>query len=281
MTAMEKQKSRTGFVDMHVHSHYSMDSSMGIDEICSQAAIQGLRGVCITDHVDHNPVDINCGRYRRDEYFEEIGRARSRYAGALMVLSGIEFSSPHLYPDRFEEYKRYPYDCIMASVHYWIGDMMVEDMVESVPVGECFEAYWDEVEKTVSSCEFDCLGHMDFPKRYYMESVWEESRMRRLFRAMVKKGIVPEINTSSLRCGGAEAMPGKSLLELYAKEGGERIVLGSDAHDIGALGADFEKLEQCFGKLRAGCFVKRRFTVPPAGENIHHEPVNKPNFKIK
>jgi histidinol-phosphatase (PHP family) len=51
--------------------------------------------------------------------------------------------------------------------------------------------------------------------------------------------IVPEINTSSLRQGLTEPMPGTSTLARYAQLGGKAVSLGSDAHKAEHIGADF------------------------------------------
>ena len=50
--------------------------------------------------------------------------------------------------------------------------------------------------------------------------------------------MVMEINTSSLRKGHSETMPGKELLQIYKDCGGRYVTVGSDAHEIRDLTAD-------------------------------------------
>ena len=55
---------------------------------------------------------------------------------------------------------------------------------------------------------------------------------------LLDKNMVIEINTSSLRKGHNETMPGKELLEIYKECGGIYVTVGSDAHEIEDIGAD-------------------------------------------
>ena len=62
--------------------------------------------------------------------------------------------------------------------------------------------------------------------------------------------MVIEINTSSLRKGLKETMPGLELLEIYKDCGGQYVTIGSDAHYVSDIGADNEiaqKLIRDFG----------------------------------
>lgn len=61
---------------------------------------------------------------------------------------------------------------------------------------------------------FDALGHMDFPKRYYSEIYYEEATINEIFRNLLDKDLDIEINTSSLRKGHEQTMPGRELLEI-------------------------------------------------------------------
>ena len=40
--------------DTHVHSKYSHDGKESLLDICIQAKKMGLRGICVTDHIDSN-----------------------------------------------------------------------------------------------------------------------------------------------------------------------------------------------------------------------------------
>lgn len=84
------------------------------------------------------------------------------------------------------------------------------------------------------------MGHIDFPKRYYGEIYYEEAVINEIFRNLLEKDLVIEINTSSLRKGHVQTMPGKELLEIYKANGGKYVTIGSDAHIVEDIGADYE-----------------------------------------
>lgn len=52
-----------------------------------------------------------------------------------------------------------------------------------------------------------------------------------------KKGL--EINTSGIRQGMKESLPGKSIVARFFELGGQIVTLGSDAHAKKDIGADF------------------------------------------
>ena len=175
--------------------------------MCVSAIQKNLNVICFTDHVDHNPRDDGYEYYSAQAYFQEIERVRQKYGDRLNILSGMEFSEPHLYPSQFEEMKKLPYDFIIGSLHYWVDDLFPSEMVKKhIPLEECYAKYWAAMHRMVEYGGFDCVGHIDFPKRYYHSLQYEEENMRDLFRMIVRQRIVIEINTSSLRRGLTETM---------------------------------------------------------------------------
>lgn len=217
--------------DVHVHTCFSCDSKTAMEDMCVSAIQKNLNVICFTDHVDHNPRDDGYEYYSAQAYFQEIERVRQKYGDRLNILSGMEFSEPHLYPSQFEEMKKLPYDFIIGSLHYWVDDLFPSEMVKKhIPLEECYAKYWAAMHRMVEYGGFDCVGHIDFPKRYYHSLQYEEENMRDLFRMIVRQRIVIEINTSSLRRGLTETMPNEALLRIYQEQGGKFVMTGSDAH---------------------------------------------------
>ena len=56
--------------------------------------------------------------------------------------------------------------------------------------------------------------------------------------------MIIEINTSSLRKGHEQTMPGKELLEIYKNNGGRYVTIGSDAHLVEDIGADYMEAKE-------------------------------------
>ncbi|NLO49371.1 MAG: histidinol-phosphatase HisJ family protein [Clostridiales bacterium] len=204
--------------DMHVHTRYSIDSGTGMEQYCINAVQLGINTICFTDHLDSNINDDGFMYYNIDAYFKEFEETKAKYDNRLMLLSGLEFSEPHYYPDEFAAIQKYPYDFIIGSVHFFYNDMFPSQMAKNgVSCETCFAYYWDEVLKMVSFGGFDCVGHLDFPKRYYHNLVYAEDKVSEIFRNMILHDICPEINTSSLRRGLDQALPDLDLLTLYKR----------------------------------------------------------------
>jgi histidinol-phosphatase (PHP family) len=108
---------------------------------------------------------------------------------------------------------------------------------EEVPVEVCYAHYWEEALAAVKAGGFDAFGHFDFPKRYYHDLIIQRDQIQDICNEMVGSGIAMEINTSSLRKGLAETMPGKEILSIYQSCGGKYVTVGSDAHSADELAA--------------------------------------------
>lgn len=225
--------------DLHVHTHFSCDSKVLMDEYCQYAIQHDVTYICFTDHIDNNKHDEGYGLYNAEAYFEEFEKTKEKYSGKLNLLCGIEFSEPHIYQAEFEKHAALPYDFIIGSVHFCKDNMFMSEMVKSqVPVEVCYENYWREVQNAVSYGGFDCFGHLDFPKRYYKQLLYDKGSLGEIFSTMLKNGIIPEINTSSLRRGLDETLPDEELLRIYKAVGGQFVTVGSDAHYVKDLSAD-------------------------------------------
>ncbi len=225
--------------DMHIHTQFSCDSEAKIENYILEAKRKGITTICFTDHVDLNTNDYGYDYYSANEFWNKFNMIKSKTDNEIEMLAGIEFGEPHLYGEQLSVLAKNPYDFIIGSIH-WIGDMFpCQKVREQYSAKEFYTLYWQEVLKTVKAGDFDALGHIDFPKRFYGEIYYTESVMNEIFRNLVEKDLVIEINTSSLRKGHAQTMPGKELLEIYKANGGKYVTIGSDAHVVEDMGADY------------------------------------------
>ena len=223
--------------DLHTHSAYSHDSETPMSVHCKRAIELGIDCICFTEHLDYNPVDPGYRLFNPDAYFAGIEQARENFGDKLLVLAGAEFSEPHLYPKELDACRKYPFDMIMGSVHFWIEDLFPSQMPENdISAQEAFDRYWRELLLTVKAGGFDVVGHMDYPKRFYHHLLYEKGCLEEIFGHMQENDIIPEINCGGLRRKFPEPNPGEILLQLY-KDGGDKMVtLGSDSHKAESLG---------------------------------------------
>lgn len=224
--------------DLHIHTEFSCDSDADIEQYVRQAIDRKMGLICFSEHVDLNKNDYGYNYYQPEMFFEKFNFVKENYGNYIKICAGIEFGEPHLYAERLKELSKYPYDYIIGSIH-WIGNMFpCQKVREQYSAKEFYSLYWEEVLKMVKQGGFDAVGHIDFPKRYYGEIYYSENKMREIFNILLEKNMLIEINTSSLRKGHDETMPGKELLQLYKDCGGKYVTIGSDAHEIKDLGAD-------------------------------------------
>ncbi|MDR0819095.1 MAG: histidinol-phosphatase HisJ family protein [Oscillospiraceae bacterium] len=238
--------------DMHTHTRISADSDETMAAYIARANEIGVNTICITDHADWNPFDTGWKYYDEVSYFADFEYA-SKNSDGVELLAGVEFGEPHLYRSEFEKLCNSPFDFVIGSVHYtnsypeWFFNVLIEC---GVSAEDCYNSYWDSVLDCVSYGGFDCLGHIDIPKRYYKTLLYDESKIRVIYRRMLDNGIILEINTSSLRRGLDVAMPDRELLDIYKREGGKFATIGSDAHraeDLAAGNSEAEALLKEFG----------------------------------
>ena len=234
--------------DLHTHTILSCDAHATMEGYLLQAEKNCVDLFCITEHVDYNPLDWGFGFYDPDGYFKKLNAFKNQYRGTVQILAGLEFSEPHEHPDELAFLSRtYSYDCIIGSIH-WANNLFPA-YGEAVDAKAYFEVYWKSVLKTAKCGGFDTLGHLDFPKRYYKELWYRESDIREICKYLVQNEIALEINTSALRKGLSETMPGKELLMIYRDVGGTFVTVGSDAHDDKDLAADNSVAKQLIQSL--------------------------------
>lgn len=248
-------------VDLHLHSTYSCDAKSTIDEMCQTAIERGLETICFTEHVDWNPGDEGLNFYQYDNHSWDIHLAQEKYAGQLQVLQGIEFSEPHRYPKEFELLMKKGLDFVLGSIHYfsesWIGD---KKLLETVPVEQVYERYYQEVVKTVQFGGFDSLAHIDFPKRYLGAKIEPAGLLEEILHELVDRQIALEVNSSAVRRGYPELHPSDTICELYVKCGGRRVTTGSDSHRREQIGSNFDLISEKIAefKLQPVYFKKRQ-----------------------
>ena len=268
-------------LDAHLHTDQSPDSSVPIDVYAALAVERGIPEICITDHVDFDPRDP-AYEYTGFEDRERVVRgAADRWAVQGVT---IRFGAELTYNQRWEEdvrahLARFRYDYVIGSVHDWpespYWPSRVRAFVEGRGLDEIVAPYYAEIIGAARSGLFDTIGHLDVVKRYLHPHVTAADLAQRpdlqepALQAIVESGVSLEVNSSGLRYPGAETYPSRSVVARYRELGGERVVVGSDAHARGSfahrLGVAYGHLiEAGFGHLsfRRGS-EQARIDMPP------------------
>lgn len=253
--------------DCHSHSlDFSGDAVSYMDEMCRGAIEKGLMRICFTEHVDFDPHYDDSIPFDPEKYKRMIETMRDRYGASLEILKGIEVGEPHVYPKEYEKVLvADEYDMVIASVHYvilplglhWTGNHGADIFTYAVP--RIYRRYYEDLLAVAKLGGFDVLGHFDYPKRYLKTEAEEPELFDAILKALLANGGILEINTSPLRKGCDETAPGKEILDRYAKAGGHRLTIGSDAHFAGDIAADFEHGLTMAKGFEIGYFKQRKF----------------------
>ena len=244
--------------DQHLHSRHSFDSQADPAGNVRAALDRRLAGLTFTEHFDTHPEDWKTCTYDDAAYSATIATLRETFGDAIFIGKGIEVC---FQPDRMDYVLdflgRHTFDLVILSVHYF-GEHPVHHRRHwsDLDVATGTRRYLENVLRAVRFCEslhrsgdrvFDVLGHIDLVKRYTQRFLGSYDvspcgeLIEEILRTCLAADLTPEINTSSLRQGLRETMPGAGTIARYASLGGTAISLGSDAHrseDIGVGLAD-------------------------------------------
>ena len=255
-------------LDAHLHTDQSPDSAVPIDVYAALAVERGIPEIAITDHVDFDPRDP-AYRYTRYEDRERTVRgAAERWAKEGVA---IRFGAELTYNRRWEadvrdHLARYRYDYVIGSVHDWpespYWPSRVRSFVQGRSLDEILEPYYAEIIAAARSGLFDTIGHLDVVKRYLHPMITAADLAERpdlqeaALLAIIESGAVLEVNSSGLRYPGAETYPSATVVARYRELGGERVVVGSDAHSRGSFAA---RLDESYRHLTAAGFEALTF----------------------
>ena len=255
-------------LDAHLHTDQSPDSSVPIDVYAEQAVERGIPEIAITDHVDFHPQDPAYNYTRFEDRERTVRDAAERWARRGVVIRfGAELTYNRRWePDIRDHLARYRYDYVIGSVHDWPESPYWPSRVRSFIAGrsldEVLEPYYAEIIAAARSGLFDTIGHLDVVKRYLHPYITAADLAARqdlqepALRAIIEAGVVLEVNSSGLRYPGAETYPSASVVARYRELGGERVVVGSDAHSRGSFAA---RLDESYSHLTAAGFEALTF----------------------
>jgi len=220
--------------DYHMHTDFSDDSVMPMQDAVQTAIFKGFKEICFTDHINavQGYEDCDC-----EAYLKEIKRCRKLFQDKINIKFGMEFGLQSQLCRHYEKiFSQYEFDFIILSVHLINNkDLWNQEFQCGKTQDEYNRQYYEELYKIV--CNYDdysVLGHMDLIRRYDNVCEYPFEKTKNLVEKILihlienQKGI--EVNTSSFRYGLQDLMPSRDILKLYKKLGGEIITIGSDSH---------------------------------------------------
>lgn len=232
--------------DCHVHTDFSTDSKMDIEDAIKVSRELGI-GLIITDHMDYKHYIPNEFIFDPDEYFNEYEKYRND-----KLLLGVEIG---FRDDSLEEIKKlkdnYPFDFIIGAIHVVNKvDIYYRDYYIGKSKKQAYEEYLKSILLLVKHHDlFDSLGHMDYITRY---SIYEDKGLYykefsdlidEILRELSNAGKAIEINTRKIH----EKDTANNFIEIlkrFKELGGEYTTIGSDAHRPEDIGINFKRAEE-------------------------------------
>ena len=240
--------------DYHNHLERGTLTLDYLKEFTDEAAAKGIQHFGISEHAYHfyqtknilsNPWVDERRYYDMKDYVSLFHEAWNQ---GIDVKMSIEMDYT---PGRHAEMKSfidtYDFDYVIGSIH-WVDDFGI-DLKEYLhewdkrDVKEVYEHYFDQVVTLAQSNLFDIVGHLDLVKIFKYVPDDEEFLMKQYDRAtdaLAQSKTCVEISTAGLRKPVGELYPDERLLKLCHQKQ-IPIVLSSDAHVPGDVGADYDQ----------------------------------------
>lgn len=255
--------------DYHVHTIYSDDSDVAMEDYVKKGIALGLDEICFCDHVDYgikrdwdDPRGILYDGKRAianvdyPKYVEDVMTLKAKYKDDICLKMGMEFGIQKHTIDKFEQlFNRYPFDFIILSIHQ-IDDkeFWSQDYQKGKTQDEYQREYYQNLLEVIQEYkDYSVLGHLDLIKRYDKCGAYPDEKIMDLVDEILKtvirdnKGI--EINTSSWQYGLVDTTPSKNILHRYLELGGKIITIGSDAHNTDRLADHQEEAKQILKEI--------------------------------
>ncbi len=226
------------FHDCHIHTCFSHDSNSNPFRICENSIKNGVKSVAFTDHFD---IEFQIDR----DFYSTIAKSAEKaeelnafYGDKLLVLKGVEFSSP-LFDPSIPKFliNSFDFDVVIGSIHsvfsakekrpYSHIDL---NQYNDEELNDYLLKYFEDVLDLSQKHDFDILAHISCPLRYVKRSVnidGFKGIIDEILKVIIKKDIAIEVNSKSLQ---TENTFDFYSLKRYYELGGRKIALGSDSH---------------------------------------------------
>lgn len=232
--------------DSHIHTVLSGDSEIKIVDAIKRAEELGI-GLVLTEHMDINDCVVSECDVDLDKFYREYSKFRGDN-----LLFGIELGLRKEAVERnIQLINERDFDFILCSVHAPydrenIYEFYDSERCESRSKKEAYSLYFESVIKSIKENEYlDSLAHIDYIARYlrYDDKELYYHEHKTLIDEALKEIALRDksMEISTKRIGNKKSA--EELIKIYKRFrelGGETVTIGSDAHYVGAVGANFK-----------------------------------------
>jgi len=227
--------------DCHSHTKFSADSEMLATDAIARAESLNL-GIVFTEHFDYNlPGDIDF-TFDAAQYMDEYKNLRSDKV-KLGVEIGLRKSAREANKNFLAQAN---FDLVIGSIHV-VDNIDIYNKIFYADKDKmtAYRKYFAAMAEEAAVADFDILGHIDYICRaatYENPEIEYETfkpEIDEVLKILIERKKILELNTR--RLNNKIALKGlESVYKRYKDLGGEFITIGSDAHVIDAVGANFD-----------------------------------------
>ena len=247
----------------HIHSNFSWDCKMDLDKIVKTLRESNIKYGTITDHIEF-PSEAMPYIFTKFKIRNlELGRINKIENGNIVLLNGVEISEPHLYKEKISDLSSLGLDVIYGSIHHFFTRAQTESDMKLA-----YRQYYKEVLKMIEIGQIDVVAHLDYINRYYDRDYSDINQVKEILQAIIENNMALEINTSAKRrtihnITKYDIFPTIDKLEMYFDLGGEKIVIGSDAHAVNELTDNLDIVENypVLKEKKIGIYKQRKFEI--------------------
>ena len=229
--------------DSHMHTKFSADSQMTAAAALAQAGELNL-GVVFTEHFDY-ALKIYGKEFTFDaaSYMNEYKNLRGDNV-RLGVEIGLRKSARAANADFLAQAD---FDLVIGSIHLVDDyDIYYPDFYAGKDKASAYGKYFQQMAEEIELADFDALGHIDYICRNAPYDNPEidyptfAAQIDKILNIVVEREKVLELNTRRFYSPQsiAELVP---VYKKYHELGGQFVTIGSDAHQIMAIGNYFDR----------------------------------------
>ncbi|MEG6586443.1 histidinol phosphate phosphatase [Dendrosporobacter sp. 1207_IL3150] len=228
-------------VDTHIHTLFSSDSKMTINQALQKANELGV-AITVTEHMDLAYPEPDAFVFDITDYFNEYEKYRSEN-----LYLGIELGMRQdCIADNSTIVMNNQFDYVIGSIHVIDNiDIYNEDFYHMRSKQEVYHQYFDSMISCLKTYDFiDSLGHIDYIARYARfenpEIYYNEysEKIDKVLKILAQNQKAIEINTRRI----ADPATLEALIPIYKRFyalGGRIATAGSDAHKPEDIGKNF------------------------------------------
>ena len=227
--------------DCHSHTKFSADSEMLATDAIARAESLNL-GIVFTEHFDYNLPGDTDFTFDAAQYFNEYKNLRSDKV-KLGVEIGLRKSAREANKNFLAQAN---FDLVIGSIHV-VDDIDIYNKIFYADKDKmtAYRKYFAAMAEEAAVEDFDVLGHIDYICRaatYENPEIDYETfktEIDEVLKIIVERGKILELNTRRLNKNIAvDAL--KPVYKRYKQLGGTFVTIGSDAHVVEAVGANFD-----------------------------------------